>query len=375
MKSLIYFGFDYSQGEESPLWRERDTLDQKLNNLIQDCPDGSFEPEAVRRSNDNPAAALEWTIQDPVTGPSPSLQPFSETKFKEAFRLLRYAILLSTNELLTLSQSDKLLKWSLNHGHFWVIESVIAQHTPTTQLFATKILISAIRLNEDAIYERLLRNGININSHCSAQKGLTLPLYEAIVRLDILAVRLLLEHGADPESYTDGYTDKMRSMLEVCVERLKIGNRRTEIIRLLFEYGAKIHDTVTDFAGDDESGLFHAIVKSGDAEVARLFLKAGTPVDCRSFEDPLPLQLAALHGHAEIVEVLLEFGADVNAPIGDEQENMEPTTVLNDEMQHSFLTPLQIGIANDNFEVVEILLEHSADVNGYITRVSGDIDE
>ncbi|KAJ2983025.1 hypothetical protein NQ176_g983 [Zarea fungicola] len=318
-------GFSLASDEESLLYQRQERLRLEIDNLVKDCSE-----ENVRQcDHGSTATTLEATIRVPEKALISTAQSLHPTTLKQAFRLLRYTIFLSTNELLPLSQTDKVLQWALRGGHFWVIESVLKQRTPTTDIFAKK---------EDA-----------------------------------LAVQLLLEHGANVKSWVDGRL----SALNECTMNLRAGKDCTEIIRLLIENGADVNEVVGRFYGDmvndAETKLLHDVIESGNTEVARLFLNAGAYVDIQGA--PSPLQLSALHGHTELVKLLLEFNADVNAHICGNERNITPTEFMTHTEQHHFLTPLQIAIANDNYNVVEILLEHGADVNGFDAQVSGDEDE
>lgn len=60
-------------------------------------------------------------------------------------------------------------------------------------------------------------------------------------------------------------------------------------------------------------GPLIAGAESGDvAEVAKA-LADGTPVDARDDDGRTALMVAAAHGHLDVVRVLLDAGADVNA--------------------------------------------------------------
>lgn len=90
----------------------------------------------------------------------------------------------------------------------------------------------------------------------------------------------------------------------------------------------------------------HAAAEEGNLPaVGDLIKKDPRLVGARDWDDLTPLHLAAFHGHKEVVEFLLEHGAEVNAR----------TT--------AWVTPLHFAAQIGNREVVELLLAHKAKIN------------
>ena len=95
-----------------------------------------------------------------------------------------------------------------------------------------------------------------------------------------------------------------------------------------------------------EKGVrLHSAVIYGRLEEVRAIIDDGVDIDYR-LEGKTPLLVAALDGHREIVDLLLEAGADPNAP-GDE-------------------TPLLVAAVGGHGEIVDILLEAGADPNATV---------
>src|SRR5580698_1123559 len=87
----------------------------------------------------------------------------------------------------------------------------------------------------------------------------------------------------------------------------------------------------------------HRAARAGDLKRVEALIENGTPVNGRDSLGGTALHDAAWAGEAEIVEYLIRAGADVNARHAEGQS-----------------TPLDYAVLMNRFEVVEILLDHGA---------------
>jgi ankyrin repeat protein len=68
-------------------------------------------------------------------------------------------------------------------------------------------------------------------------------------------------------------------------------------------------------------------------------------VNCTNSDGFTPLHLAASEGHAPLIEILMKFGAQVEA------------------RTNNFRTPLHIACLRGNLTVIQALVQHGADIN------------
>ena len=134
-----------------------------------------------------------------------------------------------------------------------------------------------------------------------------------------------------------------------------------------FVAGAKSECECGDY-WDDDGGRpwtpLHFAAQNGHLEVVRLLLERGANVNAQNTDElwwrerRTPLHFAAQNGHLDVVRLLLERGANVNA---------ETSGVAG-------WTPLHFAAQNGHLEVVRVLLERGANVNAQTTLFWEDAD-
>ncbi len=213
----------------------------------------------------------------------------------------------------------------------------------------TALMHSALNDEAEAA-EVLLAHGANVN--VKDNNGTT-ALMSAAQEGKTEVVEALLKHGAD----VNVKNNNGKTALMFAEE-----GRHREIISLLRSHGAKTSRPeppvqVTEPVQEGQPAPkpktqpmsdydFLKLCKSGDAVKVQEAITNGADVNARNNYDGLTaLMWAARHGHADVVEVLMKHGADVNA------KNNDGWTAL----MHSAL--------NDEAEAAEVLLAHGANVN------------
>jgi ankyrin repeat protein len=167
------------------------------------------------------------------------------------------------------------------------------------------------------------------------------PLTKAVNSEDLQAVRALIKSGADVNARSgDGSTPLLWAA----------HNSHDEIARALIAAKATV-DAANDFG---ITPLLEAS-KTGDAPMMALLLQAGANPSLAHPEGQTPLLAAARSGSVPAVRLLLARGVDVNAA-----EKYQQTT------------PLMWAAAENHLDVVDLLIEAGADANrqAHITAVT-----
>jgi ankyrin repeat protein len=217
----------------------------------------------------------------------------------------------------------------------------------------------AVERDDLDMADQLIRAGARVTAR--TREGIT-PLQLAATNGSAAMLDRLLKGGADANAPLTAGGDTALMMAA------RTG--KTDAIRVLVEAGGNVNARET-WGGT--TALMWA-VSEGHADAARLLVGAGADVNARSnyvaaangrgFEgrtpvanrtDPkteefasgwlTPLTLAAREGDVEMARILVNGGADVNAPAGDGK------------------TALALAIFNGNYEVASFLVDNKADVN------------
>ncbi|NXO24390.1 ASB10 protein, partial [Cisticola juncidis] len=153
-------------------------------------------------------------------------------------------------------------------------------------------------------------------------------------------VRLLLGAGADPEAVSeDGYRP-----LHLCKSSDSI-----ECVRQLLQRGARVNSQTEE----EKDTALHVAARHGLAEHVQLLLHHGAELEVQNKEGQTPLNAACAQRHQpqdmaryyRVCQLLVEGGASINAADRDRQH------------------PLHLACKNANAQIAELLLARGANVN------------
>ncbi|XP_044738611.1 ankyrin-1-like isoform X4 [Chrysoperla carnea] len=237
----------------------------------------------------------------------------------------------------------KLLNIAVNRGCTEIVE-LLLQHNANVNVknrYGQTPLYDAIQNNRLEITELLLKHKSDINAEGKNRKT---PLFYAIENQNLKITKLLLDNGANVKDYPE--------LLNIAVKR-----ECPEIVELLLQHNADVNATdingntallltVSDCYEDSYKSLDRDSYVNIKRKITKLLLNHGANVDAQTRGGKTPLHFAVYNGYSQVVEVLLEYNANVNVR---EKKNLE--------------TPLHMSARRKNVEICKILLNKGVDVD------------
>ncbi|CAI7604901.1 unnamed protein product [Penicillium glandicola] len=230
--------------------------------------------------------------------------------------------------------------------------------------------------NYQDVVKLLLNHGANPNNTTNGSKMYISPLMVAAIHGNIQTAKILLEHGASLSPHFPVYATKYGPTEVEWESPLKMAcylesSKRYPMLDLLLEYGADIN--LEDLNG--ETLIFEIVGGEGDAfvDLIRELCKRGARPSQRNILSQTPLHMC--HSSEGMVKVLLENGAEVNV-----QDHKGRTAlfrnrelpVLKQLLVHGADPnicdnigdrPLTDLVSSGNYDAVKLMLDHGADTN------------
>jgi len=237
----------------------------------------------------------------------------------------------------------------------------------------------------------LLKRGADVNAR-TTNKAVT-PLHLACRAKDMDRVRLLLDHGADPNAVDEDGGTPLHRVVGDTDERSKA------IAALLREHGARLDVFAEALSGRTQhvlarlaeaphlvsvrgrggQTLLHVAAGRGDLDFVKALLSYGADLETKDgWARWTPLHTAACKGHEAVVDYLIRQGAQVEAP-GTYRQGILYTASMQGhagvvrllcaagadvEAKTSWgFTPLHAAAEDGHLEAVKALLDAGADVN------------
>lgn len=179
----------------------------------------------------------------------------------------------------------------------------------------------------------------------------TTPLHWAVRNNDVVLVERLIRAGADVKA-TNRYG--------IAAMALACESGSAAIVEQLIAAGVSANAT-----GPYGETALHTCAHSGKVEAAKALIAHGALLDAGdSWRGQTPLMWAAAQGHPDMIQVLAEAGADVNARstiiVWERQRTSEPRDKW---LPPGGLTPMLFAAREGCAECVSVLLKAGADPN------------
>ena len=111
-----------------------------------------------------------------------------------------------------------------------------------------------------------------------------------------------------------------------------------------------------DAVDAEKRSALYIAAENGHADVVKVLCQYGADVDTGNTEETSSaLYIAAEEGHVDVVKLLCQYGADVNAVI-----KVNTTTQIEE------LTPLYVVACRGDVDITKVMIENGADVNALV---------
>lgn len=303
--------------------------------------------------------------------------PQSLSQYTKFFQLIQSMVYLTSNNLLNPSGMRKLLDWIPYRQLTWIVTGLIDSQLPAVSIFINKLFLCAVDARYVDFVTALLDKGVNPNlnrkavmhhsrliyydDHCWSMS----PLQIASRNADLAMLHVLFRFKAVVNNTTIANNSAGSYSIQTELDFATEGPRLClHTIRLLLQKGANANIPIQQGSGSFTSVLNRAL-ELNEAGVVRELLSAGACVnDHQCGQSVTALQTASKYCDAEMVQLLIDKGADVNIPIHPQYRTAQ-TVAREAENYKFFITPLQQATERNDIDMMKILLANHAAVDGF----------
>jgi uncharacterized protein len=204
--------------------------------------------------------------------------------------------------------------------------------------FSQRAFMSAVGSGDSLAVDYFIETGIDLNYQERDKYGETFDsaLTTAAAKGDTTILKMLLQAGAHP-NIAYGYGGIFALLIAASKNYL-------ETVHLLVEFGANVNQSDID----GKTALIDAIQEQ-NIEIIQFLIENGADVNWAQYNGnylgSIPLEIAVSSGSSEIVNLLLESGANphINSDYG--------------------ITLLMLAASKPNIEIVDLLIQQNIDIN------------
>lgn len=205
--------------------------------------------------------------------------------------------------------------------------------------------------------KKLIGLGANVNT--TDLNGASTIMW-AIYKSDLKMVKLLVKYGADVKKKGIIYIDEKNQQYYGSPLAIAAGNGNLDIVIFLIEKMGVLPNDIQIGIDKKEIGrtALHEACTNGHSDIVEYLLEKGADINAQVIVDskpmtPTPLICAAKSNHFELVKYLLEKKADPD--LADEYD----------------FTPLAYAVINNNKNLINLLLSYGANINYPVINGAG----